>query len=228
MKYLERIHRIARGGVTRAGTIVKVSRSFRQTFAHRRTKPFILFSLENCSAIELPYIKSWATKYKDAGLVVVAVHAPEFGFEKERANVENAVRELNITFAVPIDSNHRIWQAFGNEYWPWNVGAESAVLQEAPGKIPFRFHSRDLHMVLAPPKNGKPVRFRVKLDGATRAKITELISMPMGPARSGSRECINSFGKKVRQETDSLRSSSLIPALKPFRSRLAEVASKEY
>ena len=67
---------------------------------------------------ELPYIKSWATKYKDAGLVVVGVHAPEFGFEKERANVKNAVRELNITFAVPIDSNHRIWQAFNNEYWP--------------------------------------------------------------------------------------------------------------
>jgi hypothetical protein len=57
-----------------------------------------------------------------------------------------------------------------------------------------------------------------------RAKITELIAMPMGPARSGSRECINSFGKKVGQETDSLKSSSLIPALKPFRSRLAEVA----
>ena len=220
---------------------------------------------------ELPYIKSWATKYKDAGLVVVAVHAPEFGFEKERANVENAVRELNITFAVPIDSYHRIWQAFSNQAWPadyfidgkgriryhhfgegeydkseqviqellrengatgldagtvrlsaggaeaapsddvqspetyvgyaraenfasperwaqdstkiysiparpslnqwglggsWNVGAESAVLQETPGKIAFRFHSRDLHMVLAPPKNGKPVRFRVKLDGS--------------------------------------------------------------
>ncbi len=67
---------------------------------------------------ELPYIKSWAAKYKDAGLVVIGVHAPEFGFEKERANVENAVRELKVTFPVPIDSNHRIWQAFRNEYWP--------------------------------------------------------------------------------------------------------------
>src|SRR5207253_6333923 len=57
---------------------------------------------------ELPYIKSWAAKYKDAGLVVIGVHAPEFGFEKERANVENAVRELKVTFPVPIDSNHRI------------------------------------------------------------------------------------------------------------------------
>jgi hypothetical protein len=48
----------------------------------------------------------------------------------------------------------------------WNVGAESAVLQAAPGRIVFRFHSRDLHMVLAPAKNGQPVRFKVRLDGA--------------------------------------------------------------
>src|SRR5690242_12932333 len=67
---------------------------------------------------ELPYIKSWAAKYKDTGLVVIGVHAPEFGFEKERGNVENALRELKITFPVPVDSNHRIWQAFNNEYWP--------------------------------------------------------------------------------------------------------------
>src|SRR5262245_41053587 len=57
---------------------------------------------------ELPYIRSWAAKYKDAGLVVIGVHAPEFGFEKERANVENAVRGLNVTFPVPIDSNQGI------------------------------------------------------------------------------------------------------------------------
>jgi thiol-disulfide isomerase/thioredoxin len=220
---------------------------------------------------ELPFIRSWAAKYKDAGLVVIGVHAPEFGFEKERANVENAVRELDVTFPVPIDTNHRIWQAFSNEYWPadyfidgkrriryhhfgegeydkserviqellrangatgldatlvrisadgpeappsdnvrspetyvgytraehfaspervarnsprvyslparpslnqwglggsWNIDGESAVLKETSGKITFRFHSRDLHMVLAPPKNGTSVRYIVNLDGA--------------------------------------------------------------
>jgi hypothetical protein len=47
----------------------------------------------------------------------------------------------------------------------WNVGKESAVLQAAPGKIVFRFHARDLHLVLGPTKDGKPVRFVVKLDG---------------------------------------------------------------
>jgi thiol-disulfide isomerase/thioredoxin len=67
---------------------------------------------------ELPYIRSWAAKYKDAGLIVIGVHTPEFGFEKERANVEHAVRELDVTYAVAIDSDRRIWQAFRNDYWP--------------------------------------------------------------------------------------------------------------
>ena len=219
---------------------------------------------------ELPYMKSWAAKYKDAGLVVIGVHAPEFGFEKDAANVKQAVSDLNVGYPVPIDSNHSIWSAFRNEYWPadylidrsgriryhhfgegeyekseriiqellsengpaglntsplhvaaagveappsgdvrssetyvgyaraenfaspermargsrktyslpaklalnqwglggsWNIGAESGTLESAPGKIVFRFHSRDLHMVLGPAKNGTPVRFKVKLNG---------------------------------------------------------------
>jgi len=220
----------------------------------------------------LPYIKSWAEKYKDAGLVVIGVHTPEFSFERERGNVENALRALKVTYAVAIDSNYDIWQAFNNEYWPaqylvdgkgrirhhhfgegeygelerviqgllkengangldtnlvsvsgegveaapdfrterspetylgyrqaehfasperlahglqriysspprlalnqwalsgsWEVGGESAVPQEASGKIVFRFHSRDLNLVLGPTKGGKPVRFKVTLDGA--------------------------------------------------------------
>ena len=220
---------------------------------------------------ELPYIKAWAAKYKDAGLVVIGVHSPEFGFEKDPANVKNAASELKVAFPVPIDSDHAIWSAFRNDYWPanylidgkgrvryhyfgegayaeserviqellkengatgldgstvrisaagveappgedvrspetyigyrlgerfaspervaedsrrtysppvrpslnqwglsgsWNVGPEHAVLQMEPGKIVFRFHSRDLHAVLGPQKNGVPVHFKVKLDGA--------------------------------------------------------------
>src|SRR5580693_4965616 len=67
---------------------------------------------------ELPYMKAWAAKYKDAGLIVIGVHAPEFGFEKERVNVQNAVHELNVTDPVAIDSSHKIWDAFNNEYRP--------------------------------------------------------------------------------------------------------------
>jgi cytochrome c biogenesis protein CcdA/thiol-disulfide isomerase/thioredoxin len=231
---------------------------------------FWTYSCINCLRA-LPYVEGWAAKYKDAGLVVIGVHTPEFAFEKERANVEQAVRELKITYPVAIDSNYKIWQAFHNEYWPahyfidgqgriryhhfgegeydeserviqqllkdngaksladgtinvlatgaeappdapdtrspetyigykraehfasaqlfaqdtrmpytplprltlnqwalggsWKVGPESAVLESAPGKIVFRFHARDLHLVLGPTKSGKPIRFKVTLDG---------------------------------------------------------------
>ena len=231
---------------------------------------FWTYSCINCLRA-LPYVEGWAAKYKDSGLVVIGVHTPEFAFEKERTNVEKAVRDLKIAYPVAIDSDYKIWQAFNNEYWPahyfmdgkgriryhhfgegqydeserviqqllkengatslaegvigvsgngadaapdqgnsrspetyigyhraehfgsaepiaqnsrkvyslrprlslnqwglagtWKVSAECAVLQTAPGKIIFRFHARDLHLVLGTTKDGKPVRFRVKLDG---------------------------------------------------------------
>jgi thiol-disulfide isomerase/thioredoxin len=67
---------------------------------------------------ELPYVKAWAAKYKDAGLVVIGVHTPEFSFETEPANVQRAVSGLSVAFPVPIDSERAIWSAFHNEYWP--------------------------------------------------------------------------------------------------------------
>ena len=221
---------------------------------------------------QLPYLASWAAKYKNQGLVVIGVHAPEFGFEKVNANVDSAVHELNVTYPVLIDSDHKVWRAFRNHYWPadyfidangrirhhhfgegdyeeserviqellresgasgvserrarptgdgieappndefpwspetyigyaraehfaspehvaqnrvatysvpaspgldewglggsWNVGAEHAVLAAAPGRIRFRFRGRDVHLVLGPPPNGTPVRFKVTVDGA--------------------------------------------------------------
>lgn len=218
----------------------------------------------------LPYLKSWAAQYKKDGLVVLGVHTPEFGFEKNRANVEWALREFRITYPVVMDNDYRIWRSFRNEAWPalyladakgrihyrrlgegeygeaeriirrllkengaagssgdqarifadgieaapgsdvrtpetyvgyrraerfkslervardsqktytvpaspglnqwglsgaWEVGAESGVLREPAGKIILRFHSRDLHLVSGPAESGKPVSFRVTLDG---------------------------------------------------------------
>src|SRR5208282_6448636 len=80
----------------------------------------------------LPYVRDWAAKYKDAGFVVIGVHTPEFSFEHEPMNVENALRNLNITFPVAIDSNSRIWQSFNNQYWP------AQYLVDAKGRI--RYH----------------------------------------------------------------------------------------
>ena len=230
---------------------------------------FWTYSCINCLR-SLPYIEAWAQKYKDHGLVVLGVHAPEFAFEKDVANVKNAVAALGVTYPVAVDSNLAIWQAFNNEYWPahyfvdgqgrirahhfgegeydksehviqtllkeagyknvpggivnpdakgalaaadendmdspetylgygrgsnfasgapttdspanyrtpyplqpnqwgltgrWTIGEQKDVLAAAGGKITFRFHARDLHLVLGPAAGGKPVRFKVTLDG---------------------------------------------------------------
>jgi hypothetical protein len=74
-------------------------------------------------------------------------------------------RDSRKTYSPPVALALNHWGLGGS----WNTGAESDTLSSVPGKIVFRFHSRDLHMVLGPAKHGTPVRFKVKLDGATPA-----------------------------------------------------------
>jgi cytochrome c biogenesis protein CcdA/thiol-disulfide isomerase/thioredoxin len=231
---------------------------------------FWTYSCINCLRA-LPYVKAWAEKYKDKGLVVIGIHSPEFAFERNPANVKRAVRDLKITYPVAVDSDYALWRAFDNQYWPahyfidtqgrvrhhhfgegeyaesehviqqllaetgnagidtgtvkiaasgaeaaadesnvkspetyigferadnfaspggmkqgadqaytvppdlkfnqwaldgtWNIHGQYAVLGAAAGKIAYRFHARDLHLVLGPTTDGKPVRFRVLIDG---------------------------------------------------------------
>ena len=66
----------------------------------------------------LPYVRAWAEEYRDKGLVVIGVHTPEFGFEKNVDNIRQAMNAMRITYPVAIDGNYAIWNAFGNEYWP--------------------------------------------------------------------------------------------------------------
>lgn len=231
---------------------------------------FWTYSCINCVR-SIPYVRSWAEKYKDQGLVVIGVHAPEFAFEKDVDNVRKAVADFKIGYPVAVDNDFAIWRAFGNQYWPahyfidaqgqirhrhfgegeydsserviqqllteagktnvssdlvsvnatgaeaapakqdvlspetyvgyaraknftsaggfvrddrhayvartpqlnewglngtWTVGAEHAVLNEKGGSIVYKFHARDLHLVLGPGTKGKPVRFKVTIDGA--------------------------------------------------------------
>jgi len=220
----------------------------------------------------LPYVRAWADKYRARGLVVIGVHTPEFGFEKDVANVRQATADLGVGFPVVLDSEYAIWRAFHNSAWPafyfvgrdgevrrqklgeggydeserliqqllaqaggpgvkdpiaavegigpqaapdwrdiqsgetyvgrdkaagfvspggfqpdgaasykiperlrlntwglsgvWRVGGEFATLTQPSGAIAFRFHARDLNLVMAPPGDGRAVRFRVRLDGA--------------------------------------------------------------
>jgi thiol-disulfide isomerase/thioredoxin len=67
---------------------------------------------------QLPYVRAWAEKYRDQGLVVIGVHAPEFGFEKNIKNVRWAVKDIRVDYPVAVDNDHVIWRAFRNQYWP--------------------------------------------------------------------------------------------------------------
>ncbi len=67
---------------------------------------------------QLPYLRAWAEKYADHGLVVVGVHTPEFPFEHDLGNVRRAVRDMKIAYPVAVDNNYAVWSAFANQYWP--------------------------------------------------------------------------------------------------------------
>jgi thiol-disulfide isomerase/thioredoxin len=219
----------------------------------------------------LPYVRAWAARYKDHGLVVIGVHTPEFSFEHNLDNVRWAIQDMNIDYPVAIDNNYAIWNAFNNEYWPalyfidakgrirhhqfgegkyqqseltlqqllteagngavgqdlvsvdphgaeapadgsslqtpetytgykqtenfaspggaardkphiyafparlnlnhwalfgnWTVGKEPVTMNQSHGRIAYRFHARDLNLVMGPLSRGTSVRFRVLLDG---------------------------------------------------------------
>lgn len=220
----------------------------------------------------LPYLRAWSDRYASKGLVVVGVHAPEFEFEKNAANVRSASKELGVAYPNVQDNEFSVWRNFGNEGWPgfyfidakgrirgyrvgegnyaeseqlirkllaeaghdpssipvapviakgievqadwsnlgspeaylgygkaanfvspggirrdeasryaaasqlsrnqwdlggtWLVGREFATLGGTAGAIRFRFRARDAHLVLGGAADGRPVRFRVTLDGA--------------------------------------------------------------
>jgi thiol-disulfide isomerase/thioredoxin len=67
---------------------------------------------------QLPYVRGWADKYKDQGLVVIGVHTPEFGFEHNIDNVRWAAKDMGVDYPVAIDNDYAVWDAFTNRYWP--------------------------------------------------------------------------------------------------------------
>jgi len=96
----------------------------------------------------------------------------------------------------------------------WNVGAESAVLHASPGKIVFRFHSRDLHIVLGPAKSGRPVRFRVRLDGVSPGRDCGVDSAPDGGGEISEPRLYQLIRQRVKLKTGHSRSSSSTPGLR--------------
>jgi thiol-disulfide isomerase/thioredoxin len=218
-----------------------------------------------------PYVRAWAGRYKDQGLVVIGVHTPEFEFEKNVDNIRPALGMFRIDYPVAVDSNHAIWDAFRNRYWPavyvvdakgsirhhqfgeggyertemviqellreaghpgtgndavrvdargsevaadwdnlrspesylggdrnqgfvssspavvgksrnyvaprslplnhwalsgdWTVNVGAIVVDKPNARLAYRFHARDVHLVMGPPSPGSSARFRVLLDG---------------------------------------------------------------
>jgi thiol-disulfide isomerase/thioredoxin len=212
----------------------------------------------------LPYIRAWADKYEEHGLVVLGVHTPEFPFEHDFENVRRLVPELDVRYPVATDNDYAVWRAFANNYWPalylvdrdggiryehfgegryteseqaiqellgvdeelvsvagpgleaeadwgnlespetyvgygrgerfasggavaderrayvvpdtlqlnqwgldgeWTIRQAAAESHEAGARIVYRFHARDLHLVLGTASRGADVRFRVLIDG---------------------------------------------------------------
>jgi thiol-disulfide isomerase/thioredoxin len=219
----------------------------------------------------LPYVRAWAEKYKDHGLVVIGVHTPEFAFEHDIENVRRAAKDMRVEYPIAIDNDSALWRAFDNHYWPalyfvdaqgqirhhhfgegayeqseliiqrllaeagiggiaheviavdargaeaaadwdslespetyvgyertenfaspggaalgqrrvyaaparlrlnhwslsgeWTMGKQATMLHTAGGRIAYRFHARDLHLVMGPAARGTSVRFRVLIDG---------------------------------------------------------------
>ncbi len=219
----------------------------------------------------LPYVRAWAEKYKDHGVVVIGVHTPEFSFERNVDNVRRAAKDMRVDYTIAIDSDYAIWRAFDNHYWPalyfvdaqgqirhhqfgegdyeqsemivqqllaeagiggisqelvsveasgaeaaadwgslrspenylgyertenfaspggavlderrvyaapahlslnqwalsgdWTVERQATLLNQAGGRIAYRFHARDLHLVMGPAARGTSMRFRLRIDG---------------------------------------------------------------
>jgi thiol-disulfide isomerase/thioredoxin len=87
----------------------------------------------------LPYVRAWAERYADRGLVVVGVHAPEFGFEHDLGNVRRAAGELDVGYPVVIDNDFAIWRSFGNRYWP------AVYLVDRDGRVRFRHFGEEAY-----------------------------------------------------------------------------------
>jgi thiol-disulfide isomerase/thioredoxin len=98
-----------------------------------------------------PYVRAWAEKYRDKGLVVVGVHTPEFTFERDLRNVTQAVKDIGVPYPVAVDSDYRIWRAYENEYWPnvFLIDAKGRMRYTYPGEGQYDRTERMIQQLLS-------------------------------------------------------------------------------
>jgi cytochrome c biogenesis protein CcdA/thiol-disulfide isomerase/thioredoxin len=111
---------------------------------------FWTYSCINCLR-SLPYVRAWAEKYRDRGLVVIGVHTPEFAFEKDPNNVRKAVAALSVTYPVAIDNDYAVWRAFGNQAWParYFIDAQGRTRHHEFGEGNYAASERVIQSLLA-------------------------------------------------------------------------------
>jgi thiol-disulfide isomerase/thioredoxin len=111
---------------------------------------FWTYSCINCLRA-LPYVKAWDAKYRKDGLVIIGVHAPEFAFERDPANVAKAVQDLGVRYPVALDNQYRLWNALKNQYWPahYFVDAEGRVRYFHHGEGEYAMSERVIRQLLA-------------------------------------------------------------------------------
>jgi cytochrome c biogenesis protein CcdA/thiol-disulfide isomerase/thioredoxin len=111
---------------------------------------FWTYSCINCLRV-LPYVRTWAHKYRERGLVVVGVHTPEFAFEKDAGNVRMALAALGISYPVAIDSDFGIWRSFGNQAWPglYVFGADGRLRHRMLGEGGYEQSERVIQQLLS-------------------------------------------------------------------------------
>jgi thiol-disulfide isomerase/thioredoxin len=111
---------------------------------------FWTYSCINCLRT-LPYVRAWAGKYRDAGLVVIGVHAPEFDFEHRSADVQRAAERLHLDFPIAQDNDFAIWRAFGNQAWPafYFVDAQGRVRSHRLGEGGYAESEQEIRRLLA-------------------------------------------------------------------------------
>jgi thiol-disulfide isomerase/thioredoxin len=114
----------------------------------------------------LPYVRAWAEKYKNQGLVVIGVHSPEFAFEKNVDNVRRAAKDMRVDYPIAIDSDFAVWRALKNEYWPalYIVDAQGRIRHHQFGEGDYEQSERIIQQLLAEAGNSGIGRDLVSAD----------------------------------------------------------------
>jgi hypothetical protein len=99
----------------------------------------------------LPYVRAWADRYRDHGLVVIGAHSPEFGFEHDVAKIRSALQGMGVDFPITVDNDFAVWRAFGNAYWPalYFADAEGRIRHHHFGEEDYERSERVIQQLLA-------------------------------------------------------------------------------